>query len=129
MLFLVGLVLAVIGQTTGLFERLDGRGEHIARVELDGFIDFDDAFVDLLEDLEDDDDVKAVILEINSPGGIAVAGETIYSHLRELAKPSPWFPSLKASARRLLLGGQCRRTHRRPQRFHRRIDRRGRAVS
>jgi protease-4 len=88
-LFLVGLVLAVIGQTTGLFERLDGRGEHIARVELDGFIDFDDSFVALLEDLEEDDDVKAVILEINSPGGIAVAGETIYSHLRELGQAKP----------------------------------------
>ncbi|MEQ8655701.1 MAG: signal peptide peptidase SppA [Hyphomicrobiales bacterium] len=88
-LLFVGLVVGILAQTTGLADRLVGRGEHVARVELDGFIDFDDPFIALLEDLEEDDDVKAVILEVNSPGGVAVAGEVIYTQLRALAETKP----------------------------------------
>lgn len=88
-LLIVGLVVGILAQTTGLADRLVGRGEHVARVELDGFIDFDDPFIALLEDLEEDEDVKAVILEVNSPGGVAVAGEVIYTQLRALAEAKP----------------------------------------
>ena len=88
-ILLVALVIGLIGQATGLNERLAGRGDHIARVELSGFIDFDDPFLDLLETLEEDDDVQAVIVRINSPGGIAVAGETIYTQLRALGDAKP----------------------------------------
>lgn len=88
-LFLVLAIVAVLAQVTGLADRLAGRGEHIAQVELNGFIDFDDPFMALLEALEEDDEVKAVILRINSPGGVAVAGETIYTQLRELAQSKP----------------------------------------
>lgn len=88
-LLFVGVVVGILAQTTGLADRLVGRGEHVARVELDGFIDFDDPFIALLEDLEEDEDVKAVILEVNSPGGVAVAGEVIYTQLRTLAEAKP----------------------------------------
>ncbi|MEO0382789.1 MAG: signal peptide peptidase SppA [Pseudomonadota bacterium] len=88
-LLFVGLVVGILAQTTGLADHLVGRGEHVARVELDGFIDFDDPFIALLEDLEEDEDVKAVILEVNSPGGVAVAGEVIYTQLRALAETKP----------------------------------------
>ncbi|MFK7793000.1 MAG: S49 family peptidase [Devosiaceae bacterium] len=85
----VGVALGLIAQFTGLLDRLGTRGDHIARVELNGFIDFDDPLIALLEDLEEDDTVKAVILEINSPGGVAVAGEVIYTQLRALAQAKP----------------------------------------
>lgn len=88
-LLFVGVIVGLLAQFTGVADRLVGRGEHVARVELDGFIDFDDPFIALLEDLEEDDDVKAVILEINSPGGVAVAGETIYTQLRALGETKP----------------------------------------
>lgn len=88
-LLFVGLIVGALAQFTDLAERLAGRGDHVARVELDGFIDFDDGLIDLLDDLEDDDEVKAVILEVNSPGGVAVAGETIYTQLRALADAKP----------------------------------------
>jgi protease-4 len=86
---LVGLVLGAVAYFTDLTENLDGRGDHIARVELSGFIDFDDPFMELLEGLEKDEEVQAVILQVNSPGGVSVAGETIFEGLRELAEAKP----------------------------------------
>ncbi len=86
---LVGLVLGAVAYFTDLTKNLGGRGDHIARVELSGFIDFDDPFMELLESLERDEEVKAVILQVNSPGGVSVAGETIFEGLRELAEAKP----------------------------------------
>ncbi len=83
------LGLAVVANTTGLMDRIAGPGEHVARVELSGFIDFDDEFIDLIEEIEEDEDVKAVILRVNSPGGLSVAGETIYTALRALGDEKP----------------------------------------
>ena len=88
-LLFVAIAVGLIAQMSGLADRIAGPGAHIARVELDGFIDFDDPFLALLETLEEDDDVEAVILEINSPGGLSVAGEAIYAQLRELGEAKP----------------------------------------
>ncbi|MEM6712948.1 MAG: signal peptide peptidase SppA [Pseudomonadota bacterium] len=85
-------ILAIAGsvaQFTSLGDRLTGRGDHIARVQLSGFIGFNDPLIDLLENLEDDDDVKAIILRVNSPGGLAVAGERLYTQLRSLGDAKP----------------------------------------
>ena len=87
--FFVALVAGLVAQSTGLMDRLTGRGDHVARVELNGFIDFDDPFLTLLETLEEDEQVQAVVLRINSPGGVAVAGEAIYTQLRKLADAKP----------------------------------------
>jgi protease-4 len=88
-LLLVALAVGLLAQVSGLADRITGPGTHVARVELDGFIDFDDPFLELLETLEEDEDVQAVILEINSPGGISVAGEAIYTQLRQLGEAKP----------------------------------------
>lgn len=89
------IVLAVFGilgglaVLTGLDERLTGRGDHIARIELEGFIDFNEPFIELTEALAEDDEVKAVILRINSPGGVSVAGEALYTALLQLGEAKP----------------------------------------
>jgi protease IV len=83
------LVVGAVLSFTGIGERLTPRGEHIARVELAGFINFDDPMLALLERLKDDESVEAVIVRINSPGGVAVAGEALYGALRELGTTKP----------------------------------------
>lgn len=88
-IFFVGAVAGALVAFTDVADDLVGRGEHVARVELDGFIDFDTPFMRLLETLEEDEDVVAVILEVNSPGGVSVAGETIFDGLRKLAEAKP----------------------------------------
>ena len=47
-----------------------------------------DQIADLLESLNDKDNVKAVVVEINSPGGSVVASREIYEGLREVEKPT-----------------------------------------
>lgn len=86
------LVMAIIAalSAAGLF---DGYGEkdadHIARVSISGVITNDKPLLDLLDDLKDEDQVKAVILDISSPGGSTVGGEAIYEAVLELAKEKP----------------------------------------
>ncbi|KQT64337.1 MULTISPECIES: signal peptide peptidase SppA [unclassified Aureimonas] len=64
-------------------------GGQIARVEISGIITEDDKLLDLLDDLKDDDAVKAVILKIDSPGGTTVGGETLYRAARAIAEVKP----------------------------------------
>ncbi|MBL6432547.1 MAG: ATP-dependent Clp protease proteolytic subunit [Alphaproteobacteria bacterium] len=68
----------------------------------------------LLEDVAESDRVKAVILDIDSPGGSTVGGEALYQKLRELAEKKPvvaTIGTLGASAGYMtaIAAGQCRR--------------------
>ena len=63
--------------------------DHIARVKITGVITNDEPMLKLLKELEDDEKVKAVILNISSPGGSTVGGEAIYEAVRELAAKKP----------------------------------------
>lgn len=54
--------------------------------------------VDALEKIKEDDSMKAVILEINSPGGTVVASEEIVNAVKELDKPTiAWIREVGAS--------------------------------
>ena len=72
-------VLSVIAAGVVLasrFEGIPGR-PYVARLSVDGLI-VDDSFRDqALADVAEDDKVRALIVEINSPGGTVVGGESI----------------------------------------------------
>ena len=51
-----------------------------------------------LQELRDDEDVKAVVVRINSGGGSAVASEQIYHAMKELAKKKPLVVSMGGAA-------------------------------
>lgn len=51
-----------------------------------------------LQDLRDDDDVKAVVLRVNSPGGSAYASEQIWHEIQLLSKEKPVVVSMGAMA-------------------------------
>ncbi len=63
--------------------------DHIARVSISGMILDDAKQQKLLKDLEESDEVKAVVLRINSPGGTTTGGEALYLRIRELAVKKP----------------------------------------
>jgi len=63
--------------------------DHIARVSITGVITNDKPMLKLLKSLKDDDKVKAVVLNISSPGGSTVGGEAMYEAVRELAETKP----------------------------------------
>src|SRR6185437_16935824 len=84
LLFLSALVLS--GQsgpgTAGLLP-------HIARVDISGIITDDRKMSELLDKVGKSDQVKAVILDINSPGGTTTGGEAMYDAVRRLAEKKP----------------------------------------
>jgi protease IV len=62
---------------------------HIARVTVSGVITDDRKMNELIEKIGKSDQVKAVILDINSPGGTTTGGEAMYESIRQLAAKKP----------------------------------------
>jgi protease-4 len=62
---------------------------HIARVDISGIITDDRKMSELLDKVGNADQVKAVILDINSPGGTTTGGEAMYDAVRRLAGKKP----------------------------------------
>lgn len=86
------LAIAVLGlfAAAGFFDTLGKKSaDHIARVKISGVITNDRPMLELMETLVEESQVKAVILDISSPGGSTVGGEAIYGAVRELAGEKP----------------------------------------
>lgn len=62
---------------------------HVARVTVSGIITDDRKMNELIEKIGKSDQVKAVIVNINSPGGTTTGGEAMYDHIRRLAEKKP----------------------------------------
>jgi len=81
---LVGLGMLALGKATGL-----GQKSHIARLTVAGLIAEDRERDQTLERLIKDDRVKALIVQINSPGGTTAGSEALYLQLRRAADRKP----------------------------------------
>jgi protease-4 len=87
--------LAVLLAVLGLAVALGGRDlfragqAQIARVKIDGVITGDQRTLDLLKRIRESNVVKAVLVEIDSPGGTVTGSEAVYSALREVAAKKP----------------------------------------
>ena len=87
---ILALMLLALAYASGAGSYLSkGNTKHIARVSIEGVITNDQLMLDLLEKLEDDENVEAVILNISSPGGSTVGGEAMYEAVRSLNKQKP----------------------------------------
>lgn len=85
----VALGLIVLLSLISYFGGFNYKGPHIARVEVSDLI-LDDIYRhEMLVQLRDDDDVNALIVRINSPGGSASASQEIYNDLRSIAVKKP----------------------------------------
>lgn len=80
------LGFSVIGKS---FSGSGGTKDYIARIEVDGIILEDTKRDEKLQAIRDNDNIKAVVVYINSPGGTIVGGEKIYNSLREIATVKP----------------------------------------
>jgi protease-4 len=87
-LLFIGAVLAAAGAGGG-FQRFEKYSDHVARVTISGFISGDQPTLDLLEDIDKSDAVKAVILRIDSPGGSTAGSEALYDKLIQVGKKKP----------------------------------------
>ena len=91
------LIILFIGITffDSIFNKQDN---YIAKVSIENIIYTDDDFSILLDDLKNDKNVKAVLVDLNSPGGTIVGSQTIYNKLKSLGENVPIAVSMKEVA-------------------------------
>ncbi len=82
------LVIFAIGKFNGPLESFSGR-DHIAVLKVSNIIVDDPDRSEALSKVAKDDNAKALLVHINSPGGTVVGGEALYLHLREVAEKKP----------------------------------------
>jgi protease-4 len=87
---LFALLLLVAVTSSGLTSiGTGGVLPHIARVPVHGIITEDRKMYDLLDRVAKSSHVKAVILDVDSPGGTTTGGEALYNAIRRLAEKKP----------------------------------------
>lgn len=79
-------ILALVGRFA--FPSPTG-GDHVARITINGTITTDAARTAMIEDLIENEGVKAVVVAINSPGGTTAGGEELYEDIRRLSAAKP----------------------------------------
>ena len=83
-------VLALLIVAGMLFTRMQPPiGPHVASFDVDGVIVSDPQRVKLLRKIGEDDEVKALVVRINSPGGTVTGSEELYESLRDIAAEKP----------------------------------------
>lgn len=83
------LALGAILLTASLLDGFKFKGDHLARVHIAGEITTDLYRHEMLVKLAKDDNVKAVLVQIDSPGGGAHPSQEIYEDLRAIAAHKP----------------------------------------
>ena len=89
MLAFVALIVAVLAGTARFATENGLSGDSIARIEIDGTIASDPARLRAFETIGDSEDVKAVLIAINSPGGTTAGGEELYDAISKLRAKKP----------------------------------------
>ncbi len=83
------LALALIGVVAWNMRGDPRARDHVARVDVGGFITGNRQRVAIIDRLARSPQVKAVIVRINSPGGTTAGAEALYRALRRLAERKP----------------------------------------
>lgn len=84
----VALILTVFSEASNKAAGVSV-SSYIARVKIDGAIENDRDRISILEDIEKNNAIKAVILHIDSPGGTVVGGEALYNAFRKISEKKP----------------------------------------
>lgn len=85
----LALAAAVFFALARFVPALTPQGQAIARVTISGTITTDTERSALFARLAEDDNIAAIILAINSPGGTTAGGEELYVSLREISEQKP----------------------------------------
>ncbi len=87
----LGALVGVIGlgYAFGGRQMLPGGGDHVARLKIEGVITGDERTLRLIRDVRRSSSVKAVIVQVDSPGGTVSGSEAVYLALRQLASEKP----------------------------------------
>jgi len=81
----VAAIVIAVGRIGGYADA----GERVVRITVEGIILDDRVRDQVLKAIAEDDDVKALIVQIDSPGGTFVGGEALHLQLRKIAVDKP----------------------------------------
>jgi protease-4 len=90
----LGVLGAIVG-VVGLGYAFGGRqalpisSDHVAKIRIEGVITGDDRTLRLIKEVREAHSVKAVIVEVDSPGGTVSGSEAVFLALRQLAVEKP----------------------------------------
>lgn len=84
----IALIAFAYGSTGSGFD-LSKQSNHVARIKIEGLITGDQRTLDMLAKIEKAKQVKALIVEIDSPGGTTAGSEAIYEKIRTIGKDRP----------------------------------------
>jgi protease-4 len=73
-------------------------GDKIGVVRVEGVINSSERYIKLLNRLEKNESVKAIVLRVNSPGGVVGACQEIHDKVEEVAKKKPVVVSMGSVA-------------------------------
>ena len=85
----IGILALVAAVAIGLGRAAGFGRAHVARLPVDGMITEDRARIRALDKLYKDDSAKALLVEINSPGGTTAGSEALFNALRRVAAKKP----------------------------------------
>jgi len=88
LLAVVAVVSVLLVRQEGFLAQL-GLNPHVARVSVSGFITDSRPQRELLEDLRKNEQVRGVIVYVDSPGGTTAGAEALYNSLRRIADEKP----------------------------------------
>ena len=77
-----GILISIIVATVIYFlwnsTNFSSNFSHIARININGIIFDNSEIVEIIDNLANNDNVKSVLVKINSPGGTVVGSESLY---------------------------------------------------
>ncbi len=86
----IAAVLAVVlAGMVVISQAVETGRDHVARVQIEGFIGDSHERLDLMEAIARDDSARALILRINSPGGSSAGAEALFESVRAVAGKKP----------------------------------------
>ena len=96
----VATIIALLAAVAWSMSKPEGGAgkPHIAVVSISGMILDDRELVERLGKIAKDDNAKALVVEINSPGGSTYGGEIIYKALRKVAAKKPVVANIRTLA-------------------------------
>jgi protease-4 len=88
---IVAAILAVIalGALGANRAGLIPQGDHVARISVSGFIAYDRPLIRAIERAAETREVRAIVLQVESPGGSTTGAEALYDAIRRAARDKP----------------------------------------
>ena len=86
---LISIVLVTAIYLFTNFTYFSSNFSHIARININGIIFDNSKLVEIIDNLAKNENVKSVLVKINSPGGTVVGSESLYVAINSLSQKKP----------------------------------------